>query len=339
MSRLLQRPAYGQRDEVTLLSEMNELTERHLAGCPEYARIWQNFRVARTNVELPYLHVGLFKRMSLRTSGVEHTRSLLSSSTGGTSSRISLDEASSQMQSSSSLAILESFCGTGKRPLLVVDSARSLVRRGEVAARVAAALSLRPLSSDVHFLLADPEDPRSGRADLAKLVGSASEVLIYGFTSMLWSWFGGLSKMQRSSLGRVCFVHSGGWKRLEAQRVGRREFETQLLQDVSPGSRVIDYYGLVEQVGVIYPLCEFGSRHVPVWADVVVRDPHSLLPTEVTGQLQLMNPLALGAPYHSVLTEDLGRLLKGACPCGRSGPRFELISRMPRAEVRGCANV
>jgi hypothetical protein len=57
------------------------------------------------------------------------------------------------------------------------------------------------------------------------------------------------------------------------------------------------------------------------------------------GQLQLMNTLARGAPYHNVLTEDLGRIVPGNCPCGRSGTRFELLGRVPKAEVRGCANV
>jgi len=55
--------------------------------------------------------------------------------------------------------------------------------------------------------------------------------------------------------------------------------------------------------------------------------------------LQLMNTLAFGAPYHNVLTEDLGRVIEGPCQCGRSGQRFELSGRIPRTEVRGCANV
>jgi hypothetical protein len=52
-----------------------------------------------------------------------------------------------------------------------------------------------------------------------------------------------------------------------------------------------------------------------------------------------MNTLARGAPYQNVLTEDLGRIAPGDCDCGRSGKRFELLGRVPQAEVRGCANV
>ena len=101
-----------------------------------------------------------------------------------------------------------------------------------------------------------------------------------------------------------------------------------------------DFYGLVEQMGIIYPMCEYGARHVPVWADVIIRDVYTLKPLmEETGQIQLLNVLAYGAPYHSVLTEDVGRLIPGECPCGRKGRRFDLLGRVPRAEIRGCANV
>ena len=103
---------------------------------------------------------------------------------------------------------------------------------------------------------------------------------------------------------------------------------------------MVDYYGLVEQVGIVYPLCSAGFRHAPAWADVLVRDSWTLTPlADGPGQLQLLNLLARGAPYHSVLTEDLGRLVPGDCPCGRATRRFDLIGRVPQAEVRGCANV
>ena len=138
---------------------------------------------------------------------------------------------------------------------------------------------------------------------------------------------------------RIHFVHSGGWKKLEDIQVDRKTFDARLLEGLHPDSRVIDFYGLVEQVGIIYPLCEQGYRHPPVWADVLVRDPWTMEPlTGEPGQLQLMNTLAHGAPYHNVYTEDLGRIVRGACPCGRSGKRFELLGRVPKAEIRGCSN-
>jgi hypothetical protein len=170
------------------------------------------------------------------------------------------------------------------------------------------------------------------------------DVLVYGFTWILWqAWAAAAipAEVRTAMQGkRVHFVHSGGWKRLEQGRVDRARFDASLLEGLSPASRVIDYYGLVEQVGVIYPLCEHGYRHAPRWSGVMVRNAWDLRPVVgEEGLLQLLNPLAWGAPYHSVLTEDMGRLVPGDCPCGRAGTRFELLGRSPNVEVRGCANV
>lgn len=348
MNELLDRTPYGPRDEEAFLAEMNRLTEHHLAGCNEYARVWPDWQPAMAVEQLPYLHVGTFKWINFRTGGthIKHERTLLSSATtSGTPSRIALDEKSSELQARSSLTILSDFVGASARPLLIIDSARSLRMRGEVSARIAAAMSLRPLASDIYFLLTAPEDPSSMKWDLLdRLLDEHDELLVYGFTWILHSAWGAASipaGIRDKLAGKtICFVHSGGWKKLEAARVTREAFDERLLSGLSAESRVVDFYGLVEQVGVVYPLCEHGFRHTPVWADVIVRDPLELVSLEgEPGQLQLMNVLASGAPYHNVLTEDMGRIVPGACPCGRSGKRFELLGRLPKSEVRGCANV
>ncbi|MBK8481473.1 MAG: acyl-protein synthetase [Proteobacteria bacterium] len=344
---LLDASPYASRSQQQLVAELERLTAHHLAGCPELARAWPGWRPDGTVASLPYLHVGLFKRLRLLTQGVqlEHQRTLLSSATtGATPSMIVLDRYSSALQARSSAAILRDFLGAELRPLLVLDSARSLLRRGEVTARTAAALSLKPLASAIHFVLADSDDPRSlDWAKVAEVAEGASGLLVYGFTSMLWGAWGSAAPPQRVRRRlqgtSIHFVHSGGWKRLERQAVTRERFDAALLAAAGAGSRVVDYYGLVEQVGIVYPLCEQGLRHVPRWADVLVRDPHTLapLPSE-PGQLQLLNVLSWGAPCHSVLTEDLGQLEPGDCACGRHGPRFRLLGRLPKAELRGCAN-
>jgi hypothetical protein len=349
MSRLLENQPYGTRDETELLRELNELTLHHLAGCPAYARVWPGWTTAATAEELPYLHAGVFKRIEFKTigEGIRHERALKSSATtGGVSSRITLDATSSQLQSRSTEAILKDFLGPARRPLLVLDSSRSLQARGEISARVAAAMSLRPLASEIFFLLDDPENPASVNWERARCaIGEREDILVYGFTWMLWLAWGAREKPDEIAKllagKRVQFVHSGGWKKLEALKVSRDDFSAALLRGLAPDSRVLDYYGLVEQVGIIYPLCPAGARHAPVWADVLVRDALTLrvLADGEAGMLQLLNPLARGAPYHSVLTEDLGRIIPGLCPCGRAGKRFDLLGRLPKAELRGCANV
>jgi hypothetical protein len=347
MSRLLDKPPFAPRDDDRFLAEMNALCRLHCQGCPEYRRVWPDWSAATDVAGLPYLHVGLFKRMLLRTvsEAVVHQRTLTSSTTSGASpSQIVLDRQSSLLQAQSSLAILREMVGSEMRPLVVLDDARAL-RRREVTARIAAAMSVKPLASEIHFVLDESVQPPVVRWDsVAEVLRRHENLLVYGFTWILWqAWASeSLPAEIRALLAgkRIAFVHSGGWKKLESLRVTRETFDARLLEGLAEGSRVVDYYGLVEQVGIIYPLCERGYRHVPRWADVVIRDPWTLEPlTDAPGLLQSMNVLAYGAPYHNVLTEDLGRLAPGECSCGRAGRRFELLGRAPKVEVRGCANV
>jgi len=347
MTPLLEGEPYRARDEEELLKELNLLTRHHRTYCDAFARVWPDDADSLSLEDLPWLHVGLFKRTALRTDypGARRGRTLRSSGTSGAASRIELDEESSILQARSAAAILRSAVGDEPRPLLVLDRAASLREKGSVSARLAAALSLKPLASEIRFLLGNPAAPDEVAWDeVASTLASSSRILVYGFTSVLWEAWASARIPEPAlallSRARVSFVHSGGWKRLEADGIDAARLTRELLARAGPGSQVVDCYGLVEQVGMLYPLCEAGFRHPPVWADVLVRDATDLRPlTGEPGLLQLVNVLARGAPCHSVLTEDLGRIEPGACPCGRSGKRFELLGRVPRAELRGCANV
>ena len=42
--------------------------------------------------------------------------------------------------------------------------------------------------------------------------------------------------------------------------------------------RIIDFYGMVESVGVIFPDCPEGNKHGPAFGDVIVRNPLTLEP-------------------------------------------------------------
>lgn len=345
MTKLLDRPPFGDREEPLFLREMIALTRHHLEGSLEYRRMWPSWSNASQVEDLPFVHVSVFKHLLLRTGTGGGQRVLRSSGTSGAAaSRIALDDESSALQSRSSTKILADFVGEEAVPLLVVDHSSSLRQRGEISARVAAAMSLRPLATSITFLLADAGDPSSVKwNEVADAATQSRHLRIYGFTTALWqAWRAGMPEAVASMMRetRIDFVHSGGWKRLEEERVSRDDFDALLLGNCGTGSRIVDYYGLVEQVGVVFPLCGAGYRHVPAWAEVVVRDPYTLAPlAHETGMLQLLNVLPRGAPYHSVLTEDLGRIAEGECSCGRRGTRFELLGRVPKAEMRGCANV
>jgi hypothetical protein len=348
MSQFLEQPPYAKRDDAAFLAEMNALSAHHLNGCEAYKRIWPDSGTAECLEDLPWLHVEVFKHLDLRTAvdGSKHVRTLLSSATSsGVSSRIALDTRSSEYQSQSSLSVLKDFIGDEQQPLCILDSASALRGGRQISARIAAAMSLKPLASQLYFLLEDSNDPASLKwPELLEAIDGHDAFMVYGFTWMLWlAWVEQAfpDDVVKALAGkRITFVHSGGWKKLEAQKVSPATFDAKLKEDLDPASQVMDFYGLVEQVGMIFPLCPCGYRTAPAWADVLVRDPVSgACLEEDVGQLQLMNTISWGAPYHNVLTEDLGRLVPGACSCGRSGTVFELMGRIPKSEVRGCANV
>lgn len=347
MTSLFEQSPFDDRDDAVFLKEMNELSVMHLKNCRSYGAIWPDWRNATNTSELPYIHVGLFKHLSLSsiTSSTVGPRALFSSGTSGLASKIVLDEKSCRLHSTSVQHILEAMIGSRKRILLVLDSADSLRQPGRISARTAAALSLKHLAKEIHFIASDMQgEPKIDWKRMEALLDREEEFLVYGFTWMLWQAWGLANPpaqiAQLLKQKKVQFIHSGGWKRLEKMNVTRETFDEKLVGTCRLDSTVFDFYGLVEQPGVIYPLCHAGNRHVPRWADIIVRDPWTLRPLqEQRGMIQLLNVLAYSSPCHSVLTEDMGEIIPGECPCGWKGKMFNLSGRIPKAEIRGCSNV
>jgi phenylacetate-coenzyme A ligase PaaK-like adenylate-forming protein len=99
---------------------------------------------------------------------------------------------------------------------------------------------------------------------------------------------------------------------------------------------------MVENVGVIYPDCNHGNKHVPAFAEVIVRHPLTLEPVEVgeRGLIQVCSVLPTSFPGFLLLTEDMAEVIgHDDCPCGRRGMSFRFAGRAPKAEVRGCGNL
>ena len=106
--------------------------------------------------------------------------------------------------------------------------------------------------------------------------------------------------------------------------------------------RVVDFYGMVETVGVIYPDCPEGNKHAPLFGDVIVRDPLTLAPVAEGeyGIVQVCSVLPTSFPGHLLLTEDRAQVIAyDGCGCGRRGISFRFAGRIPKAELRGCGNL
>ena len=346
-------PRDRQEALLSLLKAELEYAGENNSQFANYVRHWPiPVSAAKTIADLPYLPVSAFKAnppLSLVPPS-EVRRTLTSSSTSGQiPSRVVLDAATSRRMTKGVIAIIRDFIGSARRPYLVIDTKENLGRQSELGARGAAIQALASFATEIVPCL-NTDSSESSTLDLEKLLAFAnrcqgSSVLVYGFTYVIWTQFVQPLRERGITLNipGVHVLHSGGWKRLEQQSVTKDVF----IEGVSSifgcaPHRIIDYYGMVENVGVVYPDCEHGYKHVPSFADVIIRDPLTLAPAEPRrpGVVEVCSVLPTSFPGFLLLTDDMGEIVgHDGCACGRRGTYFRFLRRVPKVEMRGCGNL
>jgi len=334
-----------------LQRELSYAAERD-ARLRNYLQAWPvDYRAAESIADLPYLPVGAFKASPpLALVDPENIIRTLASSatTGQTPSRVPLDAPTSRRMVKGVVAIASDFIGSTRRPYLVIDTPGTLAAGAELGARAAAIQGLRPFATEMACCLnGDAGEPRVDEArllDFAAKWGQA-EVLAYGFTYVIWEHLVRPLREHGIRLGmpNIRVLHSGGWKRLQDQAVTREAFAAGVAEVFGCATeRVLDFYGMVENVGVIYPDCECGYKHVPAFAAVIVRDPLTLRPVKQgeQGLVQVCSVLPTSFPGFLVLTDDIAEVIRyDGCACGRRGISFRFVKRVPQVEIRGCGNL
>ena len=358
IDRALSLPPYDQPTDQrqaglleVLKDELDYACERH-AGYRNYIQKWPvHYRSADSVADLPFLPVGILKA-DPPLSLVPHTeirRTLTSSATTSQlPSRVVLDSPTARRMTKGVVSIVRDFIGSARRPYLVVDTTN--FRGGSaLGARGAAIQGLHPFASETTCCLVenDRAELTLDESKLRDFVKSKqdTEVLVYGFTFILWNYLVKPLMMEGICLNlpKARILHSGGWKRLQDQAVEKTLFNEQLAQVFGCSTdRIVDFYGMVESVGVIYPDCPTGNKHVPAFGDVIVRNPLTLGPVAPGehGIVQVCSILPTSFPGHLLLTEDLAQVISyDGCPCGRRGTSFRFAGRVPKAELRGCGNL
>jgi hypothetical protein len=359
VDQLLAIPPYSlpsEERQTALLALLKDELEYACSRSPVYRNYIEHWpidmRSARTISDLPYLPIGLLKaqRPFSLVEQQEIKRILTSSSTTGQMpSRIALDSPTARRMTKGVVVIAQDYIGSSRRPYLVVDVPASTRGGPELGARGAAIQGLQPFASEATYCL---ELDRDGdltldRDKLLQFVESrgSSPVLVYGFTYILWKYLIKPLFAENISLGMpdVHILHSGGWKLLQEEAVDKKSFNDGVARVFGcSADRVIDFYGMVENVGVIYPDCSEGNKHVPAFADVLVRNPLTLeqVSEGEQGIVQVSSVLPTSFPGNLLLTEDIAQIVSyDGCRCGRRGTCFRFVGRVAKSELRGCGNI
>jgi len=346
---LFELPVYGVgRDEkqAMLDTPLSALSEYHYDHCLPYKNLLDcNGFCAHNQVAAAQLPVAtkLFKDLALASIPDDQVfRQMRSSGTSGQASKIVLDADSAKRQSKVLVKILQAWLGKQRRPMLLIDSPATVKTSGAMTARAAGLQGLSFFGRDHCYALDE-----NMQLDIAKVSAfferySQQPVLIFGFTFIVWQQF--IQALKHNNLAFNCtdaiLLHGGGWKKMQEQAVTDSLFK-QTINERLGNVSVHDYYGMVEQTGTIYVQCEHGYLHTPVWSDVLIRRPDDLTLAEVgeSGLIQVNSILPSSYPGHCLLTEDLG-VIRGEddCECGRLGKYFNVLGRVPKAQVKGCSD-
>lgn len=343
-------PVYAlpqQEKQQHLLAQLNLLSQHHQQHCADYRNLLNNLNYsthAETYADLLPLAVRHFKLGKLSSVPVDEEFKVMTSS-GTTSqvvSQVVLDRETAMLQSKALVYIFKDWIGSKRLPMLIIDHQGLTKNRSGYSARGAGVQGLSFLGRAHCYALDENMQIRWPEVEAFIDQYGDGPVLIFGFTFMLWQHFLTLLQAQQRclQLNHGVLFHSGGWKKLQDQAVDNPTFKALVKRTIG-NLKVHNFYGMVEQTGTVYIECEQGHLHAPLLADILIRNQHTLQPAEMgeTGLIQVLSALPYSYPGHSLLTEDLGRVLgEDDCSCGRKGRYFEVLGRLPKTEVRGCSD-
>jgi hypothetical protein len=350
---LLELPPFGlsQVEKRTrLLPMLRALTEHHAQRCAPYRNVLDRvfggadrLRIDRLE-DVPFLPVTLFKTHVLSSVPESDVVKVLTSSgtTGQEPSRIFLDAETASVQSAVLVKVAQHFLGKERLPMVILDHPGVVRDRRSYSARGAGILGMAQFGHRPFYALREDMslDEEGLRAYLDRVAGR--RVLLFGFTFMVWQFL--VQALERAGrrldLPGGILVHSGGWKKLQEAAVDPTVFRERV-RSATGIEQVINFYGMVEQVGGVYFENPLHHLQAPIYSEVIVRDPVTLepLPDGQPGLVQVLSCLPTSYPGHSLLTEDLG-VIRGVDPdgTGMGGRCFEILGRVPKAELRGCSD-
>ncbi|VAW52970.1 Acyl protein synthase/acyl-CoA reductase RfbN [hydrothermal vent metagenome] len=337
-----------QKKNDILLEHLSALHEHHLALCEPYCQMAKSFgslsKKHQTLADFFYMPVQIFKHYELKSIAADKFSKTLTSS-GTTSAQVSkifLDKDTTRYQTKALSSIMRSYLGAKRLPMIIVDTESVIKDRKMFSARGGGIIGMSNFGRNHLYLFDEKMKIRHDELLTFLKEHEGEEIFLFGFTFMVWQHL--IRELENSNetldLSGAILVHSGGWKKLEQEKVDNATFKKRV-KEVTGINRIYNFYGMVEQMGSVYMECEKGHLHASLFSDVIVRDVinHKVLPSGQVGIIETLSILPYSYPGHAILTEDQG-IIHGIddCECGRKGTHFSIIGRLPKAEVRGCSD-
>ena len=155
---------------------------------------------------------------------------------------------------------------------------------------------------DAHSPSAPLEFLEQDFIDHLNSLGASEPVVIFGFTYVLYyTVFKPLKErgitFQLPKGSQV--IHIGGWKKLEAEKVDKATFNADIASVLGITSDdVIDIYGFTEHMGLNYPDCSSGWKHLLAYSKIIVRyaSDLSVLPDGEPGLLEFVSLCSIPTP-------------------------------------------
>ena len=313
---------------------LDYLHNHHFNHCPPYRQIVQKVFANEKNPSDIYIHAGLFKKINFKTGNNLKDYNYSSSGTSGNKSNIFFDRTDAINQQKFLIKTLKEFSSISKDSIFVDTASED---KEQYNARRAASRGFSLLAKK-RFTL--PLTTDKAYEFLQNLARQYSQIILFGFTFEVYNLIQKLitAKLPSISNSNFLVIHGGGWKKLEKNKVNNQVFKDDL-GHIFSNSKSLNYYGMVEQLGLIYPMCEHGFYHCPKGSDIIVRDKNGkICGNNIEGLIQSISPLPVSYPGHSLLTEDLGTTFTGICKCGLETKRFKVSGRLTQSQVRGCSD-
>ena len=349
LDKLLDSAPYGiqqKNKEMLLLQGLNELTSFHAEHCSAYNSIingiWGGRQIAESLVDVPYLPVTLFKRISLVTAAPEDVTLTLTSSgtTGQAVSRIAVDKETSLRQARALAHSVAHVLGKSRLPMLVLDSPAVFEDPALMSARGAGVLGMMRFGYRPVFALDQCMEPDiKVITDFVKRM-NGSAFFMFGFTYMAWEILHETLKAESIDLSGGVLIHSGGWKKMIEKSVDNATFKASLREQYGI-SQIVNFYGMVEQIGSIFLEGDDGLLYPPGFSEVIVRNPVTWEECQLgeEGVVQVLSLIPRSYAGHSLLTEDTGTVEYISTTGPFLGKGLRITGRVRKAELRGCSDV